>query len=48
MGNKVKRHCLEVGGGGKYTFNLSTQEAEADESLWVQGQPDLQSEFWDS
>jgi hypothetical protein len=31
-----------------YTFNLSTQEAEADRSLWVQRQPGLQSEFQDS
>lgn len=30
------------------SFNLSTQEAEAGESLWVQGQPGLHSEFLDS
>ena len=29
-------------------FNLSTQEAEAGRSLWVQGQPGLQIEFQDS
>ena len=29
-------------------FNPSTQEAEASESQWVQGQPGLQSEFQDS
>ena len=28
-----------------YTFNPSTWEAEAGRSLWVQGQPGLQSEF---
>jgi len=26
-----------------YIVNLRTQEAEAGKSLWVQGQPDLQS-----
>jgi hypothetical protein len=26
-------------------FNPSTQEAEAEADLWVQGQPGLQSEF---
>ena len=31
-----------------YAFSPSTQEAEADGSLRVQGQPDLQSEFLDS
>ena len=31
-----------------YTFNLSTQEAEAGGSLWVQGLPNLQSEFQES
>ena len=30
------------------SFNPSTQEAEAGGSLWVQGQPGLQSEFQDS
>ena len=30
-----------------HTFNPSTWEAEADGSLWVQGQPGLQSEFQD-
>jgi hypothetical protein len=30
------------------TFNPSTWEAEAVRSLWVQGQPGLQSEFQDS
>jgi hypothetical protein len=30
-----------------HTFNPSTQEAEAGRSLWVQGQPGLQSEFQD-
>jgi hypothetical protein len=29
-------------------FDPSTQEAEADRSLWVWGQPDLHSEFQDS
>jgi hypothetical protein len=29
------------------TFNPSTQEAEADGSLWVWGQPGLQSKFQD-
>jgi hypothetical protein len=28
-----------------HTFNLSIQEAEAEGSLWVPGQPGLQSEF---
>jgi hypothetical protein len=31
-----------------HTFNSSTPEAEAGGSLWVQGQPGLQSEFQDS
>ena len=31
-----------------HTFNLSTWEAEAGGSLWIQGQPGLQSEFQDS
>jgi hypothetical protein len=31
-----------------YPFNPSTQEAEAGRSLWVWGQPGLQSEFQDS
>jgi hypothetical protein len=30
------------------SFNLSTWEAKAGRSLWVQGQPGLQSEFQDS
>ena len=29
-------------------FNPSTLEAEAGGSLWVQGQPGLQSKLWDS
>ena len=32
---------------GVYTFSLNTGEAEAGD-FWVQGQPDLQSEFQDS
>ena len=28
-----------------HTFNPSTQEAETDKSLWIQGQSDLQIEF---
>ena len=31
-----------------YAFSPSTQEAEADEPLWVRGHPGLQSEFQDS
>jgi len=31
-----------------HAFNPSTQEAEASGSLWVLGQPGLQSEFQDS
>ena len=31
-----------------HTFNPSTQEVEAGRSLWVQGQPGLQSELQDS
>jgi hypothetical protein len=31
-----------------HAFNLSTQVAEAGRSLWVQGQPDLQSQYQDS
>ena len=31
-----------------HAFNPSTQEAEAGGSLWVQGQPDLWSEFQES
>ena len=31
-----------------HSFNPSTKEAEAGRSLWVQGQPGLQSEFQDS
>ena len=31
-----------------YTFDPSTQEEEADRSLWIQGQTGLQSEFQDS
>ena len=31
-----------------HAFNPSTLEAEAGESLWVQGQPGLHSEFQDS
>ena len=30
-----------------HTFNSSTQEAVAGESLWIQGQPGLQSKFQD-
>jgi hypothetical protein len=37
--------CQEV---VTHTFNPSTQEAETSGSLWVQGQPDLQSEFQDN
>ena len=31
-----------------YTFDPSTQEEEADRSLWIRGQTGLQSEFQDS
>ena len=31
-----------------HTFNPDTQQAEAGGSMWVQGQPGLQSEFQDS
>lgn len=31
-----------------HAFNLSTQEAEVRESLWVQGQPMLKGEFNDN
>jgi hypothetical protein len=31
-----------------HTFNPNTWEAEVDRSLWVRGQPSLQSEFQDS
>ena len=31
-----------------HTFSASAQEAEAGRSLWVWGQPGLQSEFQDS
>jgi hypothetical protein len=31
-----------------HTFNPSTGEAKASESLWTWGRPDLQSEFQDS
>jgi hypothetical protein len=31
-----------------YTFNPSTQEAEADRALWIQGQPGLYTDFQDS
>jgi hypothetical protein len=31
-----------------HTFNPSTWETEAGVSLWVWGQPGLQSEFYDS
>jgi hypothetical protein len=30
------------------TFNLSTQEVQVGGSLWVQGQPDVQCEFYNS
>ena len=35
-------------GVGDHTFNPNTQEAEAGQSLGVQGQPGLHSEFQDS
>ena len=31
-----------------HTLSPSTQEAEADRSLWIRGQPGVQSEFQDS
>ena len=31
-----------------HAFNPSTREAKADGSLWVQGQPGLQSKFQDN
>jgi hypothetical protein len=31
-----------------HAFNTSTWEAEAGRSLWVRGQPSLESEFQDS
>jgi hypothetical protein len=31
-----------------HSFNSSTWEAEAEGSLWIQGQPDLHNEFKDS
>jgi hypothetical protein len=31
-----------------HAFNPSTQEAKTGESLWIWGQPGLQSEFQDS
>ena len=31
-----------------HTFNFSTHDADAGRSLWVQGQPGLNSEFQDS
>jgi hypothetical protein len=34
--------------GVVYNFNAGTRETEAGTSLWVQGQPGLQSEFLDS
>ena len=47
--NKVsfKKTWKQLGGGGT-CLNPSTQEAEAGVSLWVPGQPGVQSKFQDS
>ena len=51
--SKLGWMCWWVRGGKRQqkkriAFNLSTQEAEAGTSLWVQGQSGLQNEFQDS
>lgn len=39
---------LPAGQWWLFAFKTSTREVEADGSFLVQGQPDLQNEFWDS